>query len=234
MARTGGPPVILAAVVAAALAGAAVAVARSGVSRIDVLRPPPTRPVTRLGFSALRTAPSSRAREVAIVASALAGEVRAGREPEQAWRHVVVDSGLELPGAAVADADVLVVLTRWAAQPGWSGLSAVAVCWELADMSGAGLAEALERVAESMRHEQEIAAEVQGQLATTRATAVVLATLPLLAVVMGSLLGADLLGVLLGSWLGGACLAAGLLLSAAGAWWVARQVAAVHRVLRWQ
>lgn len=224
----------LSAVVAAGLAAAAVAAARSGASRRDALRTSPSRVVRRRQFSMLHRAPASRARDVAILSSALAGELRAGREPEQAWRHVVVESGLDLPGTALAEADVLTVLNRWSGQPGWSGLRALAVCWELADMSGAGLAEALDRVAESMRHEQEIASEVQGQLSTTRATAVVLATLPLLAVVLGSLLGADLLGVLLGSWLGGACLVSGVVLSAAGSWWVARQVATVHRVLRWQ
>lgn len=221
-------------VLAAALAAAAVVVSGSGRSRRTPLRPPQAG-APRLGvMPVFRRAPSSRAREVATLASALASELRAGREPEQAWQHVVGDAGVEQPGTAVAQADILTVLHRWSARPGWSGLRAVAVCWELADISGAGLADALDRVAESMRHEQEIAAEVQSQLASTRATAVVLATLPLLAVVLGSLLGADLLGVLLGSWLGAGCLVAGLVLVAAGSWWVARQVAAVHRVLRWQ
>ena len=221
-------------VLAAALAAVAVVVAGSGRSRRTPLRSAPAGPPRWGVMPAFHRAPSSRAREVATLASALASELRAGREPEQAWQHVVVDAGVELPGTAVAQADILTVLHRWSAGPGWSGLRAMAVCWELADISGAGLADALDRVAESMRHEQEIAAEVQSQLASTRATAVVLATLPLLAVVLGSLLGADLLGVLLGSWLGAGCLVAGLVLVAAGSWWVARQVAAVHRVLRWQ
>lgn len=221
-------------VLAAMLAAASVAIAGSGRPRRGALR------LSRAGSARLRSiptlgkAPTSRAREVATFASALASELRAGREPEAAWRHVVGDVGLELPGPTLPQADVLSVMHRWSRRPGWSGLRAVAVCWELADISGAGLAEALDRVAESMRHEQEIAAEVQGQLASTRATAVLLATLPLLAVVLGSLLGADLLGVLLGSWLGAGCLVSGLGLVAAGSWWVARQVAAVHRVLRWQ
>jgi tight adherence protein B len=170
---------------------------------------------------------------VAALASALSAELRSGRHPEQAWGHVV-SAGVDLPGVWVPGADVVLLLRRWAQRPGWSGLGAVAVTWELANASGAGLSDALDRVAESMRHEEEVAAEVEGQLVTTKATAVVLATLPLLAVVLGSLLGADLLDVLLRTPVGWVCLALGLMLASGGSWWVAAQVTGVRRMLQWQ
>jgi tight adherence protein B len=127
----------------------------------------------------------------------------------------------------------VLVLRRWADQPGWGGLRAIAICWQLADASGAGLADGLDRIADSMRHEHEVALEVHSQLATTRATAALLATLPLLALILASLLGADLIGVLLGTWVGISCLVLGCVLTALGCWWVMRQVASVRRVLRW-
>jgi tight adherence protein B len=182
----------------------------------------------------LRRRSASHSREVATLALALAAELRSGRQPEAAWREVIAHAGVALPGAVIAEADVVLVLRRWATHPGWSGLLAIGLCWQLADTSGAGLADALDQVAEAMRHEQEVAAEVQGQLATTKATATVLATLPLVAVGMGSLMGADPLGVLLGTWPGAICLSVGLALAAAGVLWVAGQVADVREVMRWR
>jgi tight adherence protein B len=133
----------------------------------------------------------------------------------------------------VPEATVVLVLERWAVQPGWGGLRAIAICWQLADASGAGLADALDRVADSMRHEHEVALEVHGQLATTRATAVLLAALPLMALTMASLLGADPLSVLFQTSIGLGCLALGVLLTLIGCWWVMRQSAKVRAVLRW-
>ena len=176
---------------------------------------------------------TSHAKEVAALAATLATELRSGQQPEAAWSHVLGRPTDDLPGIALPDADVLLVLTRWARQPGWGGLRAVAVCWELADTSGTGLGDALDRISDTMRHEHDVALEVHGQLATTRATAVLLATLPLLALLMASLLGADLVGVLLGTWIGLSCLAAGILLTTVGCWWVMVQVASVRRVLQW-
>lgn len=138
-----------------------------------------------------------------------------------------------MPGRYVPDADVVTVLTRWSRVPGWGGLAAVAICWRVADSTGAGLADALDRIGEAMRHEHEVAAEVDGQLASVRATASVLATLPAVAVAMGHLLGARPVEVLLGSVVGAACLAAGATLAVAGWWWLIHQVESVRKTLRW-
>jgi tight adherence protein B len=128
---------------------------------------------------------------------------------------------------------VVTVLTRWARVPGWGGLAALAVCWRVADDTGAGLAEALDRIGDAMRHEYEVAAEVHGQLSSVRATAVVLLTLPAVAVAMGHVLGAHPLSVLFGSVLGVACLGVGALFGIVGWWWLTRQVEGVREALRW-
>ena len=177
--------------------------------------------------------PASRARDIAALTSALATELRSGQSPETAWQHVQAANLGLTPGLVVDGADVVTVLHRCARQPGWSGLAAVAVCWRLADSTGAGLADALDRVGEAMRQEYEVVSEAHGQLSSTRATAVLLATLPIAAIAMGSVLGADPLAVLLGSTIGATCLIAGVSLSALGWWWIVRQIASVREGLQW-
>lgn len=190
-------------------------------------------PLTLVVREMVQPTPASYSLHIAVLTSALATELRSGRPPDDAWRHVVRSGTGDMPGCAVPEADIVQVMDRWARCSGWGGLRAVAVCWRLADTTGAGLADALDRIGEAMRHEHEIESEVHGQLAVTRATTVVLATLPLLALAIGSLLGADLLTVLLRTPVGLACLVVGLALTALGTWWVTQQVANVRRVLRW-
>ena len=182
---------------------------------------------------AVAAPPASRARDIASLTAALATELRSGQAPDDAWQHVQAGGLGFVPGLVVEGADVVAVLQRCAQLPGWSGLAAVAACWRLADTAGAGLADALDRVGEAMRQEHEVASEAQGQLSSTRATAVLLATLPIAAIAMGSVLGADPIGVLLGSSVGLGCLAAGLALSALGWWWIAKQIASVREALQW-
>lgn len=180
-----------------------------------------------------RRSRASQARTIAALTAALASELRSGQTPDQALQAVLASWAAPLPGRYVPDADVVTVLTRWSRVPGWGGLAAVAICWRVADSTGAGLADALDRIGEAMRHEHEVAAEVDGQLASVRATASVLATLPAVAVAMGHLLGARPVEVLLGSVVGAACLAAGATLAVAGWWWLIHQVESVRKTLRW-
>lgn len=178
--------------------------------------------------------PPSRSLDVAALAAALASELRAGRTPIEAWTVVV--SAMErtrLPAVAIPGAEPADVLGRWAGVAGWGGLGPLSTCWRLADSSGAGLADALDRLAVAMRHEHEVGDEVRGQLASVRATAWVLATVPVLAVAMGELVGAHPVAVLLGTPLGIACLTMGAGLAAVGWWWLTRQVESVRRTLRW-
>lgn len=215
--------------VAALLAAAAVWWWLPPVSRRGVLAVP----TRRLRLPRRPRRPQSHASDVATLASALASELRAGRMPAEAWASVVDTHAVPLPGTAAAGAHPPVVLDRWARTGGWGGLHPVATCWRLADASGAGLADALDRVAVAMRHEHEVGDEVNGQLASVRATAWVLATVPVPAVVMGELVGASPLSVLFGSAIGAACLALGTAFAGLGWWWLIRQVESVRRTLRW-
>lgn len=180
-----------------------------------------------------RRACGSHARTVGALTAALASELRSGRSPDQALKSVLSGWSGELPGRYVPEADIVTLLTRWSRVRGWGGLAAVAICWRVADSTGAGLADALDRIGEAMSHEHEIAAEVDGQLASVRATASVLATLPAVAVALGHLLGAEPLSVLLGSSIGVACLVVGAAFASVGWWWLTHQVESARRTLRW-
>lgn len=189
--------------------------------------------VARLRRWRQRRSSTLQARTIGSLTTALASELRSGQPPGQAWQAVVGGWADELPGRFVPGADVVLLLERWARVPGWGGLAAVAVCWRVADSTGAGLADALDRIDEAMRHEHEVATEVDGQLASVRATATVLATLPAVAVAMGHLLGARPVEVLFGTPIGVACLVLGAVLALLGWWWLTSQVESVRKNLRW-
>jgi tight adherence protein B len=107
-------------------------------------------------------------------------------------------------------------------------LRGVAACWEVAEGSGAGLASSLTTLADSAREVQRVRDELRAGLAEPRATAVVLACLPLLGLALGSLLGADPLAWLLGSPGGAAVLATGAALEVVGSWWAWRIAASLE------
>ena len=110
-------------------------------------------------------------------------------------------------------------------------LRSLAACWEIGSASGTGLAATIHRLAESSRAAEEVRDELEVQLAGPRATARTLATLPLVGLLLGFLMGADPVGWLLGSALGLGCLAGGATLTGLGILWTARIVAGVERQL---
>ncbi|MEU3854585.1 type II secretion system F family protein [Streptomyces sp. NPDC029554] len=172
----------------------------------------------------------SRADAVITLCGALAGEVRAGRQPGEALLRAARDCGgladaqATVLAAARFGGDVPEALATAARQPGAEGLRGLATCWRVAVDQGAGLAAGLDRLATALRAERDQRADLRAQLAGARATAVMLAGLPVLGLLIGTALGAEPLHVLLHTPAGLACLVAGGALEALGVWWVLRIV----------
>ncbi|MFE9677358.1 type II secretion system F family protein [Streptomyces sp. NPDC006259] len=175
-----------------------------------------------------RRAGERRADAVIALCAALAGEVRSGRQPGEALQLAARDSGGlgEARAAVLAAArfggDVPGVLAGAARQPGADGLVGLAACWRVAVDRGAGLAAGLDRLEGALRAERDQRADLRAQLAGARSTAVMLAGLPVLGLVLGTALGADPLHVLLHTGAGLGCLLVGGVLEGLGMWWALR------------
>ncbi|MEU1597285.1 type II secretion system F family protein [Streptomyces sp. NPDC005708] len=212
-----------------AVLGASVLPLPAGVAGVPVLRR------VRRAREA-RQAREERGEAVIALCGALAGEVRAGRQPGEALLRAAHDpAGLGEAQAAVLAAarfggDVPGALVEAARRPGADGLSGLAACWRVAVDRGAGLAAGLDRLEAALRAERDQRADLRAQLAGARSTAVLLAGLPVLGLLLGAALGARPLHVLLHTGAGLACLVVGGVLEAAGLWWAMRIVRGAEAV----
>ncbi len=179
--------------------------------------------------------------------AALAGELRAGRSPGAALAvaaQLASGPSREVLRAAAAVAqlggDVAGALLVPESSPGGrvppitgrpgtatavpEVLRALAACWAVCAVSGSGLASAVERLEEGLRADADRRRAVEAELAGPRATAGMLAVLPLAGLLLATGLGADPAGVLLHTPLGLACLAGGLVFDGLGLLWTNRLV----------
>lgn len=171
---------------------------------------------------------SARVQEVCALAAA---ELSAGLTTTRAlsscarsWPPMETVSRAAQMGASVPDA--LRVLAR---RPGAQDLVLMAAAWQVAHRTGAGLADALSSVADAIRARAASARLVRSELASARATARLMAVLPLLTLLMGSGMGGDPVGTLLDTQVGLACLAGGVVLMAVGLAWIEGIAGAIQR-----
>ena len=197
---------------------------RTGRYRLVAVLSPP-RPERRPGpfFRsplAARRQDTERRRAVVSLCRVMAAELRAGQPPESALRVAAVEAG-PLVGE-LTDADSL----RRAAQQeeGLWALSYLAVCWEVASETGAGLAAVVDELAANLTEQEESRAEASARTAGPRTTALMLTGLPLVGLAMSGGLGGSPLVFLFTTPLGLLCLGGGLSLDLLGAWWTLRLV----------
>jgi tight adherence protein B len=182
--------------------------------------------VPRIVLTGRRRRATAADRAVVLeVCDLLASELAAGRPPGAA----LATAGERWPALAPVveafrlGADVPSALRAVASErPGAGDLGWVAGAWQVAHESGHGLASALERTSRGLRARRRTRRLIDSELASARATARLVACLPVGVLLMGSGAGSDPWGFLLGTPVGGACLSAGLGLIGLGLWWIER------------
>ena len=164
---------------------------------------------------------AGRAQEMALAEAitALEPEMTAVLLAEWAGSGGVGPDGVPLAGVGVPE-----MLERVACRPGAQGLRLLGACWRIGAEHGGTFASVVDGLAAALRDEEAHRAEVMAQLAGPRATARLLAVLPVLGLAMGGSLGAHPLPFLFGTLPGLACLILGAGLDALGLWWTRRLV----------
>lgn len=203
----------------------------------------------------LRTRPWSGARAAArqerllLTLEAVIGALRSGTPAavalSRALDHAATGPGApSAAGVPTGDAprtraalrmggDVVEALRIDARTRGAEVLGQVAVCWQVSYDSGAGLAAGLAQVVDAEQAARAVRDELAAAVASAQASATVLALLPFIGLALGTALGADPLGWLLGTPLGWIVLAVGLSAEALGLLWSRRIVARVERMALW-
>lgn len=214
------PLLPVAAALAAVTLGPAAAVAVLGVTAA-------VRAVVRRAAAA-RLARDTRA-AIPDLCRTVAAELRAGAPPPAALARAAADAPPALADhvrrvAALAHLGTDPPPDRWTAAPGTDDLAALAALWSVAGDTGAGLADGVDRLADALAAEERRRADTAAQLAGPRASAAVLAGLPVLGLALAAVLGAQPLRFLT-SPAGMACGLGAVALDAAGVWWVRRLTA---------
>ncbi|RBY96135.1 pilus assembly protein TadB [Blastococcus sp. TF02-8] len=182
---------------------------------------------------ARRAAAAARLAALTEALAALAAELRAGRALEEAVRSAAVDC----PDRDCAAALVRAVL---APQPEGSpaaadadgtasALDRLSAAVSLSSRTGCSLAAVVSAVEDDLRDRQRRARELLVATAGPRASARLLAGLPLLGLAMGSGVGADPWHVLTRTGTGQVLLVVGVVLEAAGIAWTGRLVRGIGR-----
>ncbi|BCZ22472.1 type II secretion system F family protein [Mycobacterium senriense] len=160
----------------------------------------------------------------------LVGELRAGSHPVRAFGVAADDTAgavavslRSVAARARLGADVaagLAAAARGSALPEhWERL---ALCWRLASDNGLGIATLMRAAQRDIAERQRFSARVASSMAGARATATILAALPVLGVLLGQLIGARPLRFLLGGHAGGWLLLVGSTLACVGLLWADR------------
>jgi tight adherence protein B len=158
----------------------------------------------------------------------ISAELAAGRPPETALARAaaVIDPELRTALEFTRGGDIAAELDRAAQLLGAEALRLLAGCWRIGAERGAMFGGVVAGLATVLRDEESHRAEVAAQLAGPRATARLLAVLPLLGLAMGAALGARPLAFLFGGLPGLSCLLTGVGLDTLGLWWTRRLAAA--------
>jgi tight adherence protein B len=148
-----------------------------------------------------------------------------GRGPTAEPAAIV--AGMIAVGGSVADG--LSLAAERVSGPGAEALAWLAITATVIERSGAPAALVFDGVGEGLLAQVAQADEREVALAGPRATALVLAGLPLVGMLLGAVIGVNTIAVLLGTPAGHACAVAGALFWGAGRRWTSRLVRSATR-----
>lgn len=170
--------------------------------------------------------------DIAEAIDALISELESGIIATRALVSVAADWPIFAPAATASrlGGEVAESLREAARQPGAEALSRLASAWEVSDRAGSSQADILDKLGQTLRDERDLAREITAGLGPARATARLLAALPVLGLLLGSGLGGASVAVLLGTTIGSLCLGAGVLLACIGLEWVERIAAKAEQL----
>jgi tight adherence protein B len=204
------------------LAGAPVALA-AGIAAATAAR--------RMRLSRERRLHQRELDGLAAALDAVIAELRVGAHPadacDAAGREAAAADGPQAPVAAAFRSASARAKLGGAAAEGFRGvpcrvsseLERLAEAWSVADAHGLPLADLLGAAHADLTARSRFASRAEAGLAGARATAGVLALLPLLGIALGQMMGAQPLAVLLGGGAGGIFLVVGVALACAGLAW---------------
>lgn len=166
-------------------------------------------------------------RQLETAIDVLVGELRVGAHPAKAFvvaadetAGPVADSCRAVAARARLGADVTAGLRSVAET---SALSAqwdrLAMCWELASEHGLPMSTLMRAAQSDIVEQQRFSGHVTSAMAGARATAAILAGLPILSVLFGQLIGANTVAFLLAGHAGGWLLVVGVTLVCSGLLW---------------
>ncbi|MCV7230455.1 type II secretion system F family protein [Mycolicibacterium komossense] len=175
-----------------------------------------------------RTAEERRLLQAAL--EVLVGELNVGAHPVRAFAIAaeetggVVGSAFRLVAAraglgADVSAGLRAISARSTLAHEWNRL---AVFWQLAAQHGLAISTLMRAAQLDIVERQRYYARLDAGMAGARATAVILAALPVLGVMLGEFIGAAPVAFLTGGGFGGALLVIGVALLCAGLWWADR------------
>lgn len=198
-------------------------------------RDPLSKDVLLTWFDRRRRSEAAPTEKLSAALRSLTSELRAGVAPGEAlaraagtpplWPNALTAArlGEAVDSGFLADAERNAELA--------TSLRQLAACWHVGVTRGSGLAVSVERLALSLRTQQELHTTLRNELAAPRATSRMLAFLPVVGVGMGYLLGADPIAWFFSSSIGAMVFAIALVLTLAGSAWTRAIVRRVERGL---
>jgi tight adherence protein B len=180
----------------------------------------------------MRKADRLKANDAIVIAiSSLAAELRAGQSPNSA----LVNAGeghCPWPVAravALTRGDTMSALVEDSQKH--PELKSLVACWRVGLDSGSGLAASITKLAASLRTSQDIRLQLEAELAGPKATARMLALLPVVGIALGYLMGAEPITWLVLNPMGWIALVFGGGLTCLGIWWTNSIALRVEKLL---